>query len=202
MAVLTVKHSVRGSYVKPLHRHRAKIGHNKVLHGVVFVIAMATFSLNAANAYGQDMRRAEYRAVAGMDQFDDVLQVAVAFRMRPPRRLRMNRLELAVGAISTPRENHAMLSFGPVWQLPSGGRRWFVDLGISPTVLSGATFNGRDIGGAFHFTSSIAAGLHLGARRSVVLALRLQHTSNGGIDRPNPGMDMIGLNVSVDLGSG
>lgn len=87
--------------MKPLNRHQPGIGHNKVLHVVVFVIAMTTFGLNGANAHGQDMRWAEYRAVAGMDQFDDVWQVAVAFRMRPPRRLRMNRFGLAVGAIST-----------------------------------------------------------------------------------------------------
>ena len=33
-----------------------------------------------------------------------------------------------------------------------------------------------------------------GARENTSIALRIQHTSNGGLNSANPGLDMIGFN--------
>ena len=110
-------------------------------------------------------------------------------------------MELAVGTISTTEVNQPFVSFGPVWRLPINSRRLFVQLGFSPTLLGGSTFHGRDLGGKFHFTSSATIGTTFGARDAVELALRIQHTSNGSIRNTNPGMDMIGLNLSFSLGN-
>ena len=118
--------------------------------------------------------------------------------MRPPRRLWARHVEVAVGTLSTSQENRLFVSLGPVWQLPIRSQWLSVELGISPTLLSGSSFNGRDVGGNFHFISSAAVRATFGAHDSVALSLRIQHMSNGGLSSTNPGMDMIGLNITFD----
>ena len=104
-----------------------------------------------------------------------------------------------MGTLSTSQENRLFVSLGPVWRLPINSRSLFVELGFSPTLLSGSSFNGRDVGGNFHFTSSAALGTTFGARDSVALSLRIQHMSNGSLRNTNPGMDMIGLNIAFNF---
>ncbi len=91
------------------------------------------------------------------------------------------------------------MSFGPVWRQPINSRFLFVELGFSPTVIAGSSFNGRDLGGNFHFTSSASIGATFGAREISSIALRIQHTSNAGLNNTNPGLDMIGLNFNFNL---
>ncbi len=176
-----------------------KIVHSKVLHTAVFVIAMISFMLNGSNARAATAIPTDYRVTAANDKFADTWQFAVAFKLRPRRRLRSRHLELAMGTLSTSRENRRFVSLGPVWRLPIRSQSLFVELGISPTLLSGSSFNGRDMGGNFHFTSSAAVGATFGARDSVALSLRIQHTSNGSLSSTNPGMDMIGVNLAFDF---
>jgi len=178
---------------------RKRSGYSKALHAVVFVIAMISFSLNSSNAWAEAVAPADYHVIAAGDKFADTTQFAVAFKMRPPRRLRARYLELAIGAISTSQENRAFVSLGPVWRLPINRRSWFVELGFSPTLIAGSSLNGRDLGGNFHFTSSASIGATFGARENISIALRVQHISNGGLRSTNPGMDMIGLNLTFNL---
>jgi len=174
-------------------------GYSKVLHTVVFVIAMISFSLNSSNAWAATVAPTDYRVVAASGKYEDTTQYAVAFRMRPPRRLRARHLELAIGAISTSQETRPFVSLGPVWSLPIRSRSLFVELGFSPTLIAGSSLNGRELGGNFHFTSSASIGATFGARENISLALRVQHTSNGGLSSTNPGLDMIGLNFAFNL---
>ncbi len=174
-------------------------GYSKALFTVVFVIAMISFSLNSSNVWAATVAPADYRVVTASDKFADTTQFAVAFKMRPPRRLRARYLELAIGAISTSHENRAFVSLGPVWRLPVNRRSLFVELGFSPTLIAGSSFSGRDLGGNFHFTSSASIGATFGARENISVALRIQHISNGGLSSTNPGMDMIGLNLTFNL---
>lgn len=176
-----------------------KTGYSRVLDTVVFVIAMLSFSLNSSNARAADLAPADYRVVTAGGEFNGTTQIAVAFQMRPPRRLRARHLELAVGVISTPEETRAFVSLGPVWRLPINNDSFFIDLGFSPTLISGSSLNGRDLGGNFHFTSSASIGTTFGASDNILLSLRVQHTSNGGLSSDNPGLDMIGLNISFNI---
>ncbi len=176
-----------------------RIGYTKALHTVVFVSAMISFTLNSSNARAATATPTDYRVVAASGKYDDTTQYAMAFRMRPPRRLRARHLELAVGTISTSQETRVFVSLGPVWRLPINNRLPYVELGFSPTLLTGSSLNGRDLGGNFHFTSSISIGATFGTRQNISLALRVQHTSNGGLSSTNPGLDMIGLNFAFDL---
>ena len=174
-------------------------GYSKALHTVVFVIAMISFSLNSSNAWAETVAPTDYRVVSAGDKFADTTQFAVAVRMRPPRRLRARYLELAIGTISTSQESRAFVSLGPVWRLPIIRRPLFVELGFSPTLIAGSSFNDRDLGGNFHFTTSASIGATFGVREKISIALRIQHISNGGISGTNPGLDTIGLNFAFNL---
>ena len=176
-----------------------KTTHSKLQHTAVFVIAMIFFTLNNSNAWSATVAPTDYRVVAASGKFIDTTQFAVAFRMRPPRALRARHLELAMGAISTAQETRPFVSFGPVWRLPINSRSLFVEFGFSPTLIAGSSFNGRDLGGNFHFTSSASVGATFGARENISIALRVQHTSNGGLSSTNPGLDMIGLNFAFNF---
>ncbi len=90
-----------------------KIGHSKALHTVVFAIAMIAFTLNDANARAASVMPADYRYAVAGDKFEDTWQLAVALRMRPPRRLRARCMELAVGTISTSEVSQPFVSLGP-----------------------------------------------------------------------------------------
>ncbi|MEO1035993.1 MAG: acyloxyacyl hydrolase [Pseudomonadota bacterium] len=143
----------------------------------------------------------EVRLAESFGDAEDVNQFALVFHSRGSRRLHASRMELALGSFSTPADERFFLSYGPVWRLPE---RWlpvardrvFVDLGFAPTYVAGSNLNGRDIGGNFHFTSSLGVGAFLDKNRNIELALRVQHTSNGGLADTNPGLDMIGLSFT------
>ncbi len=81
------------------------IRNSKALHTVVFVIAMISFTLHGANVRAANLGTTDYRVATASKKFEDTSQFAVAFRMRPPRRLRASHLELAVGTISTSQES-------------------------------------------------------------------------------------------------
>ena len=171
----------------------------RALHIAVFALAMTAIALHAAEAKAASPFSSELRIVKGRQKFDETWQFAVAYEMRSPRLLRARHLELALGMISTSQETRPFVSLGPVWRLPAANGRMFVDFGISPTLVAGSNFNGRDLGGVFHFTSSVAAGAHFGANDALTVALRLQHTSNGGLHDTNPGLDMAGIEFTYDF---
>ena len=105
-----------------------RIGHSKAFHTVVFVIAMIAIMLNDSNARAASVMPTDYRLAMAGDKFEDTWQLAVAFRMRPPRRLRARYMELAVGTISTSDVSQPFVSLGPVWRLPINSRRLFVTM--------------------------------------------------------------------------
>ena len=185
--------------MRPTSIRKGNIGTSTVLHTTLFVIAMLSIAMSSANARAVALKPSDYRVSKANHKFEDARQFAVGFTMRSPRRLRAQRLELAVGAISTAAESRAFLSFGPVWRFPANSRSLFVELGFSPTLIGGSTFNGRDLGGNFHFTSSAAIGATFGRFDTVSVSLRAQHTSNGGLSDTNPGLDMFGLNFAFNF---
>ena len=125
-------------------------------------------------------------------------QAGFALHAAAPRWLHANRLEFGFGALSRGEQSRPFLSLGPVWRwVPSSvEKRWFIDFGLSPTVLGGAKFDGKDLGGNLHFTSSLAIARHFGARSASTVSLRFQHLSNLGLNSTNPGVDMIGLSFT------
>ena len=175
-----------------------KFDYLKVLHIVLFVTMIISSMLYNSPAQAASVIPSGYRVATAGDKFSGTVQVAATFKLRSPRRLRANRLELAVGTIATSQESKLFVSLGPVWQLPIANRSMFIELGFSPTFIDGSSFNQRDMGGHFHFTSFAAVGARFGRRNALSLSLRVQHTSNGGLSSTNPGMDMIGITFGFD----
>jgi len=127
-----------------------------------------------------------------------IKQASFAFHAAAPRWLHANRLEFGFGALSRGEQSRLFVSLGPVWRwVPSTvEKRWFIDFGLSPTVLGGAKFDGNDLGGNLHLKSSLAVGRHFGARSASTISLRIQHMSNLGLNSTNPGVDMMVLSFT------
>jgi len=89
-----------------------------------------------------------------------------------------------------------LLGVTPTLRLhPDGGSSaWFWEAGIGVT-LANRRYVARDkeFGSRFNFASHAGVGIHLGTHRQHELLLRLQHVSNAGIKRPNPGGNFIQL---------
>jgi hypothetical protein len=106
--------------------------------------------------------------------------------------------EAALGTFYRRDQYRVFLSGGPTWRL-GPWRRFHLDLGIHPTFLGGSRFHGADLGGNFHFTTFVSAGLTIGRRHEV--SARVQHTSNAGLNDDNPGADVAGIDYSFRFGA-
>ncbi len=163
----------------------------------LFFLATAIILMGNTVVYGQSITSPVTRINAAGDKFDGVVQVAAVFEIRSSRILRAHHVELAVGSILSSNGNEAFLSVGPVWRSPLLKDRFYADVGIAPTIISGSSFNGRDLGGRIHFTTFLSAGARIYQHGAI--SLRIQHVSNGGLNETNPGMDMIGLEFSFSF---
>ena len=70
--------------------------------------------LNGLNARAASVMLPDYHLAAAADKVDDTCRLNVAFKIRPRRRLRSKRLELAMYAVSTSQENRLPVSLGPM----------------------------------------------------------------------------------------
>lgn len=141
----------------------------------------------------------DVRIVSGLSSAENTYQLAATYRLRAPRPLRADHLEVAVGVISSAGRQRPFFSVGPVWRFPIASGRQYLDFGFSPTALSGTRIDDRDLGGHLHFTSSVAFGMRFGPVDAYSLRLRVQHTSNGGLNSNNPGLDLIGLDFGIEF---
>lgn len=175
-----------------MKRHR-KIVRTTRIHVLCYATAIVLMS-NAAAVVAATSPPA-IRINNASDKFDGTTQLAAAFEIPSSSLFRTHHIEFSIGSISTPNGNEAFASIGPVWRIPLSRNYFFADIGISPTLISGSNLGGRDLGGPFHFTSSISIGTKLGQTNSV--ALRIQHMSNAGLSETNPGMDAVGIQFSL-----
>ena len=168
----------------------------RLLAGVLSLLAASAGSQAAPWLPSPD----EYRIAQATGSLADTSQFAVVYRLRAPRPLRAHHLELAAGSIWSEQQTEGFVSLGPVWRLPlsNDGRR-FLDWSFSPTLISGTDFADRDLGGHLQFTSAVAFGARFGRNEEYSLSLRAQHTSNGGLNEHNPGLDMIGLSFAIEF---
>lgn len=105
-------------------------------------------------------------------------------------------VDLEFGLIHAPGEFAATAMIGPVWKWPLLEDRSFIDFRFGPLLISRRKFGETDIGGHLHFSSTLALGFRFGEKGQHELALQISHTSNGNLDKPNPGLDMVGLRYS------
>ena len=112
-------------------------------------------------------------------------------------------LDLAAGMLKRGDIAGLFVSFGPSYRYDirkSEASRWFADFGVHPTYIAKSTYGDQPIGGHFYFTSYVGLGAYLGRQRKTSVLVRYQHTSNAGINDPNPGLDMLGLTFSYHFG--
>jgi lipid A 3-O-deacylase len=89
---------------------------------------------------------------------------------------------------------YVQLGLVPVLRYRFGAGRspWFVEGGIGLSVMDRKLETPeKSQGSAWNFSDNLAVGRNFGARNEHELSLRWQHTSNAGIQEPNPGFDMF-----------
>ena len=81
------------------------------------------------------------------------------------------------------------------------GERWFAELGVGGHLLA-PVYRTRDkrFSTVFNFGDHIALGRQHGNGHRWEWSVRLQHFSNAGIERPNPGEDFVQLRLALPLG--
>jgi len=84
---------------------------------------------------------------------------------------------------------------------PSHGTApWFVDGGIGISFTSSKFANDRkSFSTTFNFGSVIGVGFNFGAQREHEVSLRVQHFSNAGIKKPNPGENFLQLRYAYQF---
>ncbi len=157
------------------------------------LLSVSALLLLSASTLANELSPAGYRVLESFGKYGDTTQFAVTWDVDAPSILRANRIELAAGTFTSGGLNHGFVSAGPVWRLPLNRPDTLLEFGLSPTLLSSSDFENRDLGGKFHFTSSVELAKRFGRSRQFSLSLRVQHTSNGGLHASNPGLDMVGV---------
>lgn len=87
-----------------------------------------------------------------------------------------------------------------VWRfLPLPARPdWFVDLGLGGSLVDRLyAHSGDRFSTAFQFTEVVGLGYRFGPGGAYEVSLRAQHFSNGGIKKPNPGVNFVRLRFAT-----
>ncbi|MDQ8194544.1 acyloxyacyl hydrolase [Coraliomargarita sp. SDUM461004] len=103
-------------------------------------------------------------------------------------------IETAIGGLSGEGENAFYARVAPVGQLHFGNSPISLEFSSGPSYYSEDRFDQYDIGGNFHFTSSI--GFNWEFDEAWKVGYRFQHTSNANLDSPNPGLDMHTVSIA------
>jgi len=96
-------------------------------------------------------------------------------------------LTMGLGWLGGRGETAGVYRAGPAFSLRPPGSPFWIELGVSPTVLTRHTFGGLDLGIAFQFTSY--AGMNWDLSRHWGLGYRFEHLSNASLSSSNPGLN-------------
>ncbi|AWQ06866.1 acyloxyacyl hydrolase [Bordetella bronchiseptica] len=86
------------------------------------------------------------------------------------------------------------------WRYQPAGPQspWFFEAGLGGSVADGLYNSGRRrFSTTFQFTEVLAVGYRFGPERAYEVSLRVQHFSNAGIKKPNPGENFMFLRFSL-----
>jgi hypothetical protein len=103
-------------------------------------------------------------------------------------------VESTLGALQRRNDYGTLLHIGPILDFKSPEGRWGIRIGFAPTLISNSHYGPVDLGGKFHFSSSLSA--YWLANQKYALLYRFQHTSNGGLRTCNPGLDLHSLGIA------
>jgi len=91
------------------------------------------------------------------------------------------------------------ISLTPVVRLhPSGvAHRWFAEVGVGANYIVPVFESGdKRFSTEFNFGDHAAVGRQFGEQGQLEVSLRVEHFSNGGISRPNPGENFVQLRLA------
>ena len=94
------------------------------------------------------------------------------------------------------RRDHAQFGVIATWRyrFDSGRSPWFADAGLGGTVMNHVYRTPeRSFSTAFQFTEVLGLGRSFGELGEHEVSVRVQHFSNGGIKKPNPGANFVRL---------
>jgi len=177
--------------------------------------AAATLALAAATAAQADdaslLRPATVFSQAGAAEHANAIAIGATWDTGWQRRWRIGDASLyweaSIGRWTATHDmtnsSGLVTQFGitPVLRIePRAGSRWFFEAGIGLNVLTPIYQNGdKRFSTAFNFGDHLAIGRRFGNDGSHEVALRIQHFSNAGIRRPNPGEDFLQLRYAVHM---
>lgn len=134
---------------------------------------------------GQDISLRSYEVYATMDS---------PWNLEPTDSIKIDLdFETAFGALTGEGETAAYFRIGPVVEISFGDFPVMIVASSTPSLYSEDTFDKYDIGGHVQFNHSI--GLAWDITETININYRYQHTSNAGLDEPNPGLDMHTLGI-------
>ncbi|WP_165107100.1 acyloxyacyl hydrolase [Limisphaera ngatamarikiensis] len=84
-------------------------------------------------------------------------------------------------------ETAGTFRLGPAFSVRPPESPFWIELGISPTLLTRHTFGGLNLGINFQFTSY--AGMNWDVTRHLGLGYRFEHMSNASLSSHNPGLN-------------
>ncbi len=108
------------------------------------------------------------------------------------------KLSATVGMLRAANDTGYLATVGPGALLAKDAAPYEILAGFSPTLLTDHEYGNDDLGGNVHFTSYVA--FHYSLNRRLWLGGRLQHTSNGGLDDKNPGIDLVAVEIQYRIG--
>ena len=77
--------------------------------------------------------------------------------------------------------------------------RFFGEFGIGLSLIDDTRFAGKNISTHYQFEDRLGIGYEFGRNYRYRVALRYFHYSNGGIKKPNPGLDFLSLSFLYKL---
>lgn len=99
-----------------------------------------------------------------------------------------------------PRQSVWDIGITPVFRLERAERTrvWpYLEAGIGFHMLSDLRINSKRVFSTrFQFGDHLAAGVRFGEGNAYDMSLRFQHLSNGGLARPNPGINFVQLRLA------
>jgi Lipid A 3-O-deacylase (PagL) len=105
--------------------------------------------------------------------------------------------EASTGWINDGHVNGFIGALGPFVELGKGKFPVTLELGASPTLLSKHAFDAKNFGDDLQFTSYFEVRWTI--TDSFALGARMQHMSNGGFARPNPGVNFWMLSARYNF---
>lgn len=179
------------------------------LRSVAGVLAII-FTVTAPPAAATEISSVRAR-VGTLYDFDGIHTRSLAITLEPddwPAIFRRDGdMHYEVGLLRLPRVDRGDdlygVHFAPVWHFAPEvlAPHAFIELGIGATWLSGRHIRARDLGSRVHFAAQALLGFRPARASRWHAGLRLRHTSNADLVSPNPGFDVIQLEIGYRFGA-